>query len=172
MLFRSGWINNHTDERWLEMNPSQRDLNQVILIPGLAPLKIWRPPTVGVLFGASIERGLDSLYAWTKGSPAAKKGWEKFAASLANEFALPLLPTPVTPIIEHAANYNFFQGKPLVSSYLEQFLPLYQYDNKTSELTKGISRIVGQVPYVGSTTLASPVVLDNYLRKWTGTMGV
>ena len=37
-----GWLHNHNDERWLEMNPSQRDLNQVILIPGLAPLKIGR----------------------------------------------------------------------------------------------------------------------------------
>ena len=50
-------------------------------------------------------------------------------------------------------------------------MPEYQYTEYNSELTKAIGHIVGVVPGVKNTSAASPIVIDNYLRSWTGGLG-
>src|SRR5204863_8151537 len=41
----------------------------------------------------------------------------------------------------------------------------------TTELTKSIGQIVGTFSGMHDSSFASPIVIDNYIRGWTGTLG-
>jgi hypothetical protein len=81
------------------------------------------------------------------------------------------IPTALTPVLEQITNHSMFRDQKLVPDHLMEQLPEYRYSEYTSELTKGLGRIVGKVPWVGTTSMASPIVIDNYLRAWTGSLG-
>lgn len=163
------WLANKDDPRWKEIPDWQRDLFWIVMTDDHV-FRIPKPPILGVLFGSSVERMLDA----TEGKMDARD-LKKFAMSAAGEFALNAIPTAVTPVLEQLTNHSFFTGRDLVPSYLDDpkmgVLPEYRYTEYTSELTKALGHIVGMVPGVKNTSMASPIVIDNYLRAWTGGLG-
>lgn len=163
------WLANKDDPRWKEIPDWQRDLFWIVMTDDHV-FRIPKPPILGVLFGSSVERMLDA----TEGKMDARD-LKRFAMDAAGEFMLNAVPTAVTPVLEQLTNHSFFTGRDLVPSYLDDpkmgVLPEYRYTEYTSELTKALGHIVGMVPGVKDTSMASPIVIDNYLRAWTGGLG-
>lgn len=74
--------------------------------------------------------------------------------------------------LQRLAHHSFFRERPLIPASLENMLPEYQYNDYTSELLKAMGRFVGQFPGLKKNSIASPIVLDNYVRQWTGGTGL
>lgn len=118
-----------------------------------------------MVFGSMVSAALDSAY---KKDPAVMGQWAKDA--LSQLVPLPI-PTMVKPIAEQALNHNFLTNRSLVSAQNEKQMPAEQYESYTSEVAKQLGKQIGYIPYVGKTSFASPVVIDNYIRGWGGGLG-
>jgi hypothetical protein len=158
------WVANHEDPRWKEIPQWQKDLFWIFMTDDHV-YRIPKPFELGVIFGSVPERMLDKFVA---DNPDAMRG---LTDTLLDAFAVPVLPTGAVPIIEHATDHSFFTGNPLVPHRLEGLLPEYQYHEYTTELSKSVGRIVGAFPGLHDKSIASPAVIDNYIRGWTGSLG-
>lgn len=129
--------------------------------------KPWGP---GILFGSGVERTLD---AFAKHDPDAMKGYAK---SLVDSVVPNIIPSIAAPILDQMANKNLFTGRQLVNNEQQKQLPEMMYQPYTSETAKQLGRLIGYVPGVrdigpSEDPLASPAVVENYIRGWTGNAG-
>jgi hypothetical protein len=163
------WMANHEDPRWKEIPAWQRDLFWIVMTEDHI-YRIPKPFELGVIFGSSVERMLDAMQG-----KMDKRDLKEFMKTVAGGFVPNLVPTSISPVVEQMTNHSFFSGHDLVPSFLEDpkqgVIPEYRYTEYTSELTKALGHIVGTVPGVKDTSMASPIVIDNYLRSWTGGLG-
>lgn len=140
--------------------------------------RIPKPWGMGLAFGSGVERLLDGFY------DHAPHAFGDFAKSIAGVSVPSVIPNAITPMIEQFANRSLFTNRTLVPDQQEKWLPEYQYTPYTSETAKAVGRIVGTLPGVseakigtgplGGTAraLSSPILLENYLRAWTGNLGM
>ena len=165
------WLVNKDDKAIDDLPNYQKDLYWNFHIPNSQMIfrlpKPWGP---GILFGSGVERTLD---AFMKHDPDAYKGYAK---SLLDSVAPNVVPTMLSPVLDQMANKNMFTGRQLVNEQQEKLLPELQYQPYTSETAKQLAKLIGYVPAVkdigpSSDPLASPEVVDNYIRGWTGTVG-
>lgn len=160
------WAYNHNSESWKETPAWERDAFWIIPAGGYT-LRIPKPFFMGFMFATVPERIMDAV----SGLDPKGKGMESMIKDMFEQASPNTIPTALTPILEQITNHSMFRGTPLVPDHLMQQLPEYRYSEYTSELTKAIGTLVGKVPYIGSTTSAAPIVIDNYLRAWTGSLG-
>lgn len=158
------WAANHNDPRWKEIPDWERDLFWIVMTNDHV-YRVPKPFELGVIFGSVPERMLDKF---ADEKPDVMKN---FLGTLGQAFGVNVMPTAAVPLLEQATNHSFFTGNPLIPSRLEGILPEYQYHEYTSELTKEVGRIVGAFPGLHDQSIASPIVIDNYVRGWTGSMG-
>ena len=85
------------------------------------------------------------------------------------DVAQTLSPTMVTPIVENWANKSMYFGTPIVPAYAEGALPEYQYNDRTTELSKAISRTIGG--FIGKRNTLAPAKIENLVRGWFGGVG-
>lgn len=129
-----------------------------------------KPFLLGTLFGTLPERSLDAFY---KQDPDKFSG---FTETLMNGLIPNVIPPLVSGPLEQFMNKSLFTGNEVVSNQMEKYLPEYQYREYTSETAKQIAKIVGYIPGLRDlgpkdAKLNSPLVIDNYIRTWTGTAG-
>jgi hypothetical protein len=142
-----------------------RLINGMLYRDNAVTFRIPKPFTMGVVFGSGPERLLDK---WYRDRPEEVKGWlHAIMESTVGDVA----PTMLLPMGEQWANRSTLSGGRLVPDRLEHGLPEYQYTDYTNPVAKALGKIVGHVPYIGKTTLASPIVIENYVRQYTGTLG-
>jgi hypothetical protein len=55
---------------------------------------------------------------------------------------------------------------------MERLLPEYQYMPYTTETTKALGHLIGTVPSMHGSSFASPLVIENYVRQWSGGLGM
>ncbi len=158
------WYANHEDPRWKDIPDWERDLFWIVMTPDHI-YRVPKPFELGVLFGSFPERVMD---AYADHKPDAFKN---FAKTMTNVFGFNVVPTATLPLFEQLTNYSFFTDRPLVPSSMEKLLPEYQYMQYTTEATKALGQIVGSFPGLHDSSFASPIVIDNYIRGWSGTMG-
>ena len=140
--------------------------------------RIPKPWGMGLLFGTVPERLLDAYVA--QKPEAFKDLSEQFVKQNLPGF----LPTAMQPIVEQFANRSTFTNRTLIPSAQEKFLPEYQQTPYTTELTKSLGRLIGGLPGMGSRiaghesfltgperAITSPILMENYLREWTGGLG-
>ncbi len=118
-------------------------------------IRIPKPQEAGVLFGSGIEALFQQ--AANKDKDAVSNWLKAFRDNMVPG----VLPTLILPLIEWSANYSFFKGRPLVGNKYSRLPDELQYNDYTSELSKGI----------GSALKLSPMKIDNLVRGYTGTMG-
>ena len=118
-------------------------------------IRIPKPQEAGVLFGSGIE----ALFQQAAGKD--KDAVSNFLKAFSSNMIPSVLPTLILPLIEWSANYSFFKGRPLVGNKYSRLPDELQYNDYTSELSKGI----------GSALKVSPMKIDNLVRGYTGTMG-
>lgn len=118
-------------------------------------IRIPKPQEVGVLFGSGIEA------LFQQAADKDKDAVSNFLKAFSSNMMPSVLPTLILPLIEWSANYSFFKGRPLVGNKYSRLPDELQYNDYTSELSKGI----------GSALKVSPMKIDNLVRGYTGTMG-
>jgi hypothetical protein len=157
------WMNNHNKQEWQEAHQWERDAFWLVPM-GNYTMRIPKPFLTGFLFGSGVERMLDAI----AGNDPKRQG-EEFARNLFEQGVPHVIPNAVQPVLEQITNYSFFRGGPLVPDSVQKLLPEYRYTEYTSELSKSLGHLVGAVPYSGS--MASPMVIENYVRQWSGGLG-
>lgn len=150
------------DQKYVNLPRWQRDLYFVTPPVAGVRFRLGKPYNFGPLLGVPLERFAEHEF---EKDPHAFDG-------MLNEMMSPLplgVPSAPLPIIENVANYSFFGGKPLVPDNLAKASPDLQYTEATSEPAKRIANLLG--PENLNLANASPIVLDNYVQEWTGTLG-
>jgi len=170
------WFANHDDPRYAEIPQWEKDLFYLVLTKDHI-FRIPKPFGTGVLFGSGAEHMLEKFVA---GNPdAGKRIWQ----SLSDTLFPAVVPTAVAPIINQFANRSTFSNQTLIPSPMEKYLPEYQFTPYTTELSKAIGRNIGpwmgfrndpEPPIVGgvSRAISSPILIENYVRGWTGGLGM
>ncbi|HXA22749.1 MAG TPA: LPD38 domain-containing protein [Acetobacteraceae bacterium] len=140
--------------------------------------RIPKPWGMGLIFGSGVERTLDGFYNHNPGAFA------NFGKSLESVSVPSLVPNAVVPVIEQFANRSTFFDRTLVPDQMEKYLPEYQYTPYTTETAKALGQLLGAFPGVEQAktqqgaaggvarALSSPILLENYLRAWTGNLGM
>ena len=132
--------------------------------------KIPVPFDIGVTFKALTESFLETNYNKDNKTKKELDGWfTDYLFKVGKGF----VPTPqfAMPFIEGGFNVSWFQGRPLVPHYIEKNLPnKMQYTTYTSETAKilanGIYKLIST-----DTKFNNPIIIDNFIRQWTGTIG-
>lgn len=171
------WWANHDDPRWREIPAWQKDIFWIVLTDDTI-YRIPKPFETGVIFGSGPERALDAYFA---DNPDAFEGFSK---SMVEMLTPSIVPTIAAPIAEQWSNRSLFTGDQVIPSHLEDQLPEYQYTQYTTETAKSIGRIIGAFPGMRematdphspgqgmAQALTTPILLENYLRNWTGGLG-
>lgn len=145
--------------------------------------RIAKHRELGIPFSAAVERALDT---WLKDDPEA---FRNFSDSVRIAFAPPGLSgalesgsltdrvlggmqdTIAGPFVDLAKNQNFM-GAPVVPGNLSRLSPEHQYDERTSEVSKALSRITKTISNkTGLEITTSPKQLDHLIRSYGGVIG-
>jgi hypothetical protein len=162
------WFANRDNEVYQRQPQWVKDNYWVVVVKD-TPYRIPKPFDLGVVFGTGMEQFLDY---WYGNEANAKNDLSRFitefvGAQLRN---LNPLPTILVPPVEQKTNYSIFRGKPLVPDYMDrQLLGPYQFNPYTTETSKLLSRTLAAM--IGDHNAPSPIVIDNYIRGWTGGLG-
>lgn len=171
------WYANHDDPRYQELPRWQKDLFWIVMTKD----NVWRIPKpfeLGVIFGTGPERALDAYFA---NKPEA---FRDFGKAVAGALLPNPTPTIAQPFIEQFANRDLFRGQTLVPAAMEKWLPEYQYTPYTTEAAKALGQLIGAMPGVRDASLeaggagaiarafTSPILMENYIRAWTGGLGM
>lgn len=159
------WMANHEDDRWKEIPSWQRDLFWIVMTKDHI-YRIPKPFEMGVLFGSAVERALDGI-----AGQADKKGTLEFLKTAAFGIFPNPTPTAAAPILEHITNHSFLSGHDLVPARLEKLLPEFRYTDYTTETAKFLGHVFGVVPGLREKDITAPMIMENYVRQWTGGLG-
>ena len=149
------WLMTHDDEEYKKQEQETKD--NYWLLPSLG-VKIPIPFEVGVLFKVIPER----IMAYTIGTDTAKDFKDSMIRQVTNTLAFNPIPQTFIPIIETYTNFSFFTRRPIIPQGLENVAPEYQVGPGTSKLAEGIGKTIGM----------SPMLIDQLIGGYTGTMGM
>lgn len=141
----------------------QRDLFWVTPPINGVRLLLPKPFVIGQLFGSLPERMLDHYRA---NKPDAYKEW---VANFLGTLTVPVMPAIAEPVVENMANLDTMNFKPLVPESLRDASNYMQYSPNTSDTAIELSRALG--PAGAKLVDVSPIVLQNYVRSWAGSVG-
>jgi hypothetical protein len=166
------WFNNKDDPRYQELPDWQKDLFWII--PTKDTLyRVPKPFEYGLMFGTLPERVLNAYY---KDKP--KEEMAAFMKTFSQMFAFDAIPTFALPMLEQWANKSYFTGRPIVPHDAEKQLPEYQYSPNTNMLIRQIGTGVSTIAtatgseWLRFSQVGSPAVIENYVRSWTGNLGM
>ena len=162
------WFANRDNEIYQRQPQWVKD-NYWVVVVGDTPYRIPKPFDLGVVFGTGMEQFLDY---WYGNEANAKNDLTRFTTEFVSTQLRNLnpLPTILVPPVEQKTNYSIFRGKPLVPDYMDrQLLGPYQFNPYTTETSKLLSRTLAAM--IGDHNAPSPIVIDNYIRGWTGGLG-
>ncbi len=161
------------DERYKNAPNWEKDLYWILPLGDEktgTTMRIPKPFEPGLLFGSLLERTLQEFY---DKKPEAFKG---FGAALVGSAIPNVVPPVIMPLLEQFGNRSWLTGGQVVPSALEKVSPEFQTNPYTTETAKTLGKIIGSIPVVGgigrgNVTVASPMVIENYIRSWGGTLG-
>lgn len=159
------WWANHDDPRWSDIPQWQKDLFWIVMTEDHI-YRIPKPQELGLIFGSLPERTLEAFF---NDNPHA---YEDFGKTIMETITPNVMPTGLSPIAEQITNHSFFTGNKLIPSSYEGLFPDLQYTEYTSQTARLIGQAVGTLPGGRDTTFASPMVIENYVRSWSGNTGM
>lgn len=172
------WWANKDDPRYKELPAWQRDMFWIVMTKDHI-YRIPKPFELGVVFGSGVERILDATVGK---NPEA---FDNLSKSIMSVIVPNYIPTAAQPLAEQYANRSTFSDRTLIPADMEKHLPEYQYTPYTTETAKALGKIVSAFPGMRASAVGpgapfgpiaravtSPILLENYLRSWTGGMGM
>ncbi len=171
------WFANRDDKRVQDLPAWQKDMFWIVATKDHL-YRIPKPFELGVVFGSGVERVLDATVG---NNPEA---FDKFSKSVIDVLLPNMVPTAAQPLVEQFANRSTFSDRTLIPADMEKHLPEYQYTPYTTELSKALGKMVSAFPGMRATAtgpgapfgpvaraMSSPILLENYIRSWTGGLG-
>lgn len=178
------WVINHDQEWYIDLPGWQKDNFWLIRVESYTDPKygdhifrIPKPNELGMVFGSLFERTCELFFT---DHPDAFKG---FAESLMRALPVPSI-TGINPFNEQRTNQSSFTGRHIIPKYLEGMDPNhleFQYTPRTTETAKilgklsqslGVGSLVDFALGAKEAHFASPIVIENYVRAWTGNAGM
>ena len=142
------------DEEWKKQEQETKD--NYWIAPGIG--KFPTPFEVGFLFKTVPER----IMAYYLKDDTGQDLMNSMRRGLLNTFAFNPIPQVAKPLVEYAANYNFFTGRPIVGQGLEGREVQYQVGPTTTHSMEWLGKQLG----------LSPIKLEKVYSGYTGTMGM
>ncbi len=158
------WYANKDDPRWQEIPRWQKDLAWIIMTKDHV-YRIPKPPEIGWVFGSLPERMMEKFF--TDHPNALNDLGESFLAMFIPSF----IPNFFSNIIDFSFNTSTFTGQPIIPQHLDGLIPVDKYTEYTSESAKQLGNIIGHIPILKNTDLASPMMIEHSIKGWTGSMG-
>jgi hypothetical protein len=164
------------DEAYKNATPDQKYGNWFVRIPGVEePIRVPIPFEIGYIFKALPEALYNSMMS-EYGSEEAVKAFNQILIQTipggssmptieVGGFKIPtLLPIPqaMKPLIETSLGKSFYTGRDILSKGEQQLLPEAQFRENTTEIAKAYGKAVG----------ASPIMVEAFIKGYTGTMGL
>lgn len=152
---------NEDDKDIKDLNKTIKDTNWVTKIDGKM-VKIPKPQNA-IPFLTMYEHALEST---------PDEWWTKAKGGMADYLELNVwssVPAALQPIVEKERNKTSYLGINLIPAEVENLMPEYQYTGATSETGKKVSKILANLGISNSYT--SPIVIDQFVRDWTGGTG-
>lgn len=174
-------VKNHGDRDVAEVPRAQRDMFWIVPVgegKDKALLRIPKPFENGILFGSTLERATEFILdAYTKKhngdiNKAREEAFRGLGKSILDAALPGVVPTLAIPFVEQFANRSIVFDRPIIPKDRESMLPEYQYAPYTTELARMLSRLAGTLPPVGEMNTFSPARAENYIRAWTGGLGM
>jgi len=150
------------DEAYKNATPDQKYGNWFIRVPGLdEPIKLPVPFEIGYIFKALPEAILNSMVN-EHGGEEAVKAFKQILLQTVPGGSSYGIPQIMKPAIEAGLGKSFYTGRDILSAREKELLPEEQFRANTSELAKGIGKTLG----------ISPIVFEQLVSGYTGTMGL
>ena len=150
------------DEAYKNANPDQKYGNWFVRVPGLdEPIKVPVPFEIGYIFKALPEAVLNSMVNEHGGEEAVKAFKQILLQTIpgGSSYGIPQI---FKPAIEAGLGKSFYTGRDILSAREKELLPEEQFRANTSELAKVIGKTLG----------ISPIVFEQLVSGYTGTMGL
>ena len=153
------------DDEYLNASPEIRDNYYILPImkgdiesgkPGLS-VRLPIPFEVGILFKVIPERLIAGIY----GDDTSKDFKDSMKRALVSTLGINPTPQAVLPIAEALVNKDFYSGRPIVPTYMENLLPEQQKTFYTNQLAEGVANSIG----------ASPMKVQHLMQGYGGTLG-
>jgi hypothetical protein len=144
---------------WERMTAKQRaDFERTHYI-----LPVPKPFVWGQIFGTLAEMLLERFV------DKHPEALNRIGNSFAQGFGVPLRVAGLVPLLENAANYDFFRERQIVPDFLERAAPFEQYTAYTPEVYRRLGRIGAKIPVVER--YASPLKIQHLVEGMTGGLG-
>ena len=150
------------DEAYMNATPEQKYGNWFVRIPGMdEPLKLPIPFEVGYIFKA-LPEALYNTMTTEHGGEEAVKAFKAIILQTIPGGSSYGIPQALKPAIEAGLGKSFYTGRDVLSRHEQGLLPEQQFRENTSEIAKSIGKTAG----------VSPIVLEQLVSGYTGTMGL
>jgi len=120
------------------------------------------PFVQGIFFGGLPEAILNRVY---QKDPNALRDFDK---AIMGAVVPQLMPAAAITPFEIATNHNLASGHSLIPASQEKLLPAEQRGPYTTDTARLLGRYIGELPFIGKTQVASPIVLDQMIRNQFG----
>jgi hypothetical protein len=157
------------DDEYEKQEQETKDNNWIF--PSLG-IRIPTPFEVGTLFKTMPERTVAYLF----GNDTGKDFVDATKRAIFSTFGFNPIPQTFKPIIEASTNYNFFTMRPIIGKGMEDVAPEYQIGPGTSKVAEGMAKAINSMLEATGLKLtprsgASPMIIDQLIKGYTGTMG-
>ena len=150
------------DEAYKNATPDQKYGNWFVRIPGVEePIRLPIPFEIGYIFKALPEALYNSMVN-EHGAEEATKALKQILLQTIPGGTSYGIPQAMRPAIEAGLGRSFYTGRDIMSAHEQRLSPEAQYRENTSELSKTVGRVAG----------VSPIVMDELIKGYTGTMGL
>jgi hypothetical protein len=146
------WAMASDTEEYKTATPESRDNNWII-----GSVRIPIPFEIGTIFKVFPER----IYEYFFGMDTGRDLKDSVIRNITSTLAFNPIPQAFIPVVENVANYSFFTGQPIVGRGAGGIYAPFQASPSTSLLAQQVADATGQ----------SPMMIDNLIRGYTGTIG-
>jgi hypothetical protein len=145
------------DDDYQNMDPAIRDRH--LMIPGTG---FMLPLRSDLSLLPKLVAEYSYLSMTDNGFTDGKKVRRAMSDAVVNAISSPtLVPQAVKPLLETMVNYDFFSGRPIIGTGMENLPTAQQYSVNTSEFAK----------FLGGSGLISPMNVDHLIKGMLGTTG-
>jgi hypothetical protein len=150
------------DEAYQNAEPDQKYGNWFVRLPGVdEPVRVPIPFEVGYIFKALPEALVNSLNSEHGGEEAIKAFKQIILQTIPGGSSYGI-PQAYKPAIEVGLGKSFYTGRDILSAREKNLLPEDQFRANTTEIAKAFGKLTG----------ASPILVEQFVKGYTGTMGL
>jgi hypothetical protein len=150
------------DEAYKNAEADQKYGKWFVRIPGVdEPVRVPIPFEIGYIFKALPEALVNSMLN-EHGDEEAVKAFKQIVLQTIPGGSSYGIPQALKPAIEAGLGKSFYTGRDILSAREKDVLPEEQFRTNTAEMSKLIGQMTG----------TSPIIFENLVRGYTGTVGL